>query len=540
MALDGIVLNKIVNKLNEEVPLRINKIYSVGKTELLFNVRSNRTNKRLLISNDSNQNRVQLSNRGYDNDSEPTNFVMLLRKYLLNGIISEIKQYGYDRIVRITINNHNNIGDEVTYYLYLELLGRYSNTILCDSDDIIIDAIKRISPLESESKSIIPGAKYVNIANTSKVDFFSATQIDINSNLSQTYAGISPILSDEIKYRLINGESLTAVQNLISNSESLYICKKSQKMDYHVIPLTKAFESFSENNIFDALDEFYYDRSLNQRIKQETNDLLKFLKREIKKATKKISKLQNDLGTNQNYAQHLIKGDLLTTYMYEFKKGDSEVILIDYNTNEPVTIKLDEKLSPNDNAQKYYKMYRKQKKSLDHILEQIQIANDNIDYFSLLRDQLDFADIASAREIKQELINNKLLFEKRKYNKKVKNKPSYLEMYYNDVLIRVGRNNIQNDYLLKDANRNHYWFHINQYHGSHVIVCTTELTADLIEFAATLAVQYSQAKTANNVDVNYTKVRNVKRTKVKGLVNISEVSTVTIENDYELIKDYIK
>lgn len=540
MALDGIVLSKIVKQLNTEIPMRINKIYSIGKSELLFNIRSNRTNKRLLISNDSNQNRIQLSNRGYDNDSEPTNFVMLLRKHLLNGIISEVKQYGYDRIIRLTIDTHNNIGDEVKFYLYLELLGRYSNTILCDSNDIIIDAIKRISPLESESKSIVPGAKYVNIANTTKQDFFKASQIDINSNLSQTYAGVSPILSDEIKYRITNGESLSSIQSLINDSEKLYICKKGGKMDFHVMPLTKEFESFSESSIFDCLDEFYYDRSLNQRIKQETNDLLKFIKREIKKATKKISKLQNDLLTNQNYEQHLIKGDLLTTYLYEFKKGDKEVTLIDYNTNEPMTIALDEKLSPNDNAQRYYKLYRKQKKSLDHILEQIELASDNIEYFSLLKDQLDFADIASAREIKQELINNKLLFEKRKYNKRAKNKPSYLEMYYNDVLIRVGRNNIQNDYLLKHANRNHYWFHIDQYHGSHVIVCSSELTDELIVFAATLAAQYSQAKTASNVSVNYTQVRNVKRTKVKGLVNISDINNVTIKNNHDLIKDYIK
>ncbi|NLY62249.1 MAG: fibronectin/fibrinogen-binding protein [Erysipelothrix sp.] len=542
MALDGIVLNKIVEKLNEDLPIRINKIYSIGKNEILFNVRAQRENKKILISNNPNHNRIQLTSRNYDNDQEPSNFVMLLRKYLLNGNIVKINQFNFDRIIEIQIENHNNIGDLVTYNLHLELLGRYSNTILCDSDNIIIDAIKRISPFESETKSIIPGAKYQNIVDYEKTSLYDAKTIDINANLSQVYSGLSPALAEEIKYRISKQEDLIDIIGEIKNSDQLVISKKGVKSDYHLIPLTNLYEDFTAMDIFDGLDHYHYDKSLNQRIKQETDDLLKFIRREIKKSKKKIEKISNEIHVNTDYEDFRLKGDLLTTYLYSFKKGDKEVTVIDYNDNQEMTIQLDTKLAQIDNAQKYYKQYRKRKNSLNHLNEQIEIANNNIAYFTLLKDQLEFADIASAKEIKEELIANKYLFDKKKTKKasQRKSKPNYLSVFYNDISIKVGRNNIQNDYLLKQAHRNDYWFHVADYHGSHVLVSASELSDDIIEFAATLAAQYSQISTAENVTVNYTQVRNIKKTKIKGLVNLSQFDSITIPNDKNLIKDYIK
>ncbi|NLC33855.1 MAG: fibronectin/fibrinogen-binding protein [Erysipelothrix sp.] len=540
MALDGILLNSIVDNLHPYLPMRINKIYSVGKNEILINIHTKLKNQRLLISNDANANRIQITYRNYEHDQEPENFIMVLRKYLINGLILDIKQFEHDRILCLTIENHNSIGDKVIYHLYLELLGRYSNTILTHENDIIIDSAKRISPLVSETKAIVPGAKYVNPTNTHKENILIATSLDINANLSEVYSGVSPALATVIKTELQNGQTLENIQNKLRSSKTLTISKGDKKSDYHIIPLQQDYQSFETLELFAGLDQYYYDVTMNQRIKQETDNLTKFLKREIKKAKRKIVSLNDDYHKNKSYEEHLHTGDLLTTYMYQIHKGEHFTEVVDYNTNEMVQIELDPKRSPNENAQHYYKMYRKQKNSLDHIKVQIETAEHNIQYYSLLLDQLAFGDIKSAKEIRMELINNKLLFDK-KQNKPIRNqKPSYLEIYYKDQRFLVGRNNLQNDYLLKNSSKHHYWFHVSEYHGSHVILRSDTIDDDLLSFGATLAAHYSQVKHSSHLDVNYTQVKHIKKTKVKGLVHLDEFKTINVSNDLELIKPYIK
>lgn len=540
MALDGIVINKLVNHLNEQTPIRINKIYSIGKNELLFNVRTNSKSEKLIISGDANQNRIHFTNKNYPNDSEPTNFVMLLRKHLTNGQIVKIKQFNYDRILQLKISTHNSIGDNITLYLYLELMGRYANIIFCDADNIIFDAIKRISPLDNPNQVVVPGAQYIVNADMDKKDLYDYKNLDINESLVSQISGISPTLEKEIRFRLDNGQHLEAIINEIKSKESLILSSNDKNSDFHIIELTHAYQKFKEVSFDNGFDLFFYEKSQQERIKQEANDLLRFLRKESKKLKKKLIKIHEEIENNQHSEINLKYGDLLMTYHYDLTKGAPYANVIDYDTNESITIPLDEKLSPIENAQKYYKLYKKQSKSIVHLNEQVKIATEELEYFDLLMDQLQYADIHSAKEIRQELIDKKYLFEKKNYKSKRKvSKPNYLSVEYEGINIKIGKNNVQNDYILKQANRNDMWFHIQTYHGSHVIVNSPDPSDKVIEVAATLAAHFSQAKYSENVTVDYTLVKNVKRTGTKGLVLLKSFDSIVIENDESLIEQLI-
>lgn len=538
MALDGIMLNKVVLKLSEYLPMRINKIYDNGKYELLFHIKPKTKAKILLISGQPNYNRIHFTTKTYQNNDAPNNFVMLLRKHLLNGFIVDIKQYSLDRIIKIQIQNYNDIGDLIFYNLYVELKGRFANIIFTDENDIIFDAIRRISPLENPNKAIIPGAKYVVEYDKQKQNPFKTSNFDINESLINQFIGFSPTLEAEVRYRL-KKDNFENIINDIKNSNK-FIISNNQNSDFHTIKLTHKYNDFKEYDLFDGFDQFYYLKSQSERIKQETNNLLKIVNKQLKKQNKKLIKLQKELKINTNSKENLKAGDLIMTYQYEIKKGMDFVNLIDYDTNLPITIKLNKALDPIKNANNYYKLYQKQKRSLKYLEVQIEETNNEIAYLSLIKDQLQFADIKSAQEIKEELIINKYLPLKVK-SKKKKRKPNFLIIHYDEnTIIRVGKNNIQNDYItFKLANRNDYWFHIKDYHGAHITVNTTNLSEKLIIFAATLATYYSQAKDLNISEVNYTQIKNVKRLKTKGLVSLSNINSTTINVDYEIIKQYI-
>ena len=545
MALDGIMLSKVVTDLSNYLPMRINKIYGVNKSEVLFHINANRENKVLLVSCEPSSNRIHFTNKDYTHQDFPNNFVMLLRKHLLNGIITAIKQNDYDRHLKMTITNRNSIGDQVSFNIYIELLGRFANMIFCDEEDVIFDAIKRISPIENPKAAIIPGATYQISTPQDKKNPFTESNFDINESLVKQFSGFSPTLDKEVKFRISNNESFAEIINKLKNSKELVITTKGKKTDYHTLELKHLKGSSKSYPIHKGFDKLYYDLALKKRIENETRNISRFLNREIKKTSKKLVKLEDQLEKNKNADINLKYGDLILTYQGQIKKGMKFTNLIDYETNEPITINLDERLDAVSNSQKYYKKYRKQTNSIKHLKNQIKLANKDLDYFNLLLDQLEYADINSAIDIKQELIDNKYLFEKTKKKQKGKkrNKPNFLSIQYDqDTLIRVGKTNVQNDYVtFKASNRNDYWFHVQDYHGAHVSVATNNLSNDIIEVCATLATYFSKARNSKNVAVNYTQIKNIKKIPKAslGMVSLDTYQTVTIENDFDLIKDFV-
>ncbi len=544
MALDGLMLNNVIKDLNTYLPMRINKIYGINKTEMLFHMRANKQRKLLLISTEATSNRIHFSSRDYTNENEPNNFVMLLRKHLINGVISEIVQKDYDRYIKIKVDNHNSIGDPVSFYIYLELLGRFSNMIFCDENNVIYDAVKRISPLENPNAIIIPGATYELVKSQNKKDPFIDHNYDINDSFVNQFSGFSPLLDKEFRYRIKQGETFQKIINEIKNSNKLVISKTNNQPDFHAIPLKHLSKVFKEYKISQGFDILYYELALKRQIANETKNLSRFIARELKKQQKKIVRLNNQFEKNLDADINLKYGDLIITYQHQIKKGMKYANLIDYENDLPITIELDEKVDAIANAQKYYKKYRKQTNSLKHLTTQIDLANNEIKYFQVLSDQLEFADINSAKEIKQELIDNQYLFEKKsKHKARKKSKPDFLTINYNDqTMIRVGKSNIQNDFVtFKASSKNDYWFHVANYHGAHVSVSTNDLSDDIISLCANLAAYYSKARTLKNVSVNYTQIKNVKKIPKAplGMVAIENFNSIYIEIDPLLIEKFI-
>lgn len=545
MALDGIILQAITRELQPIVNAKINKIYQIFKTELIFNLRLQRENATLLVSCHSLYNRIQLTKRKYQTPDQPTNFAMLLRKHLENGTIRKIEQFDLDRYLIITVENRDDIGDLRQKYLCVELMGKYANIILCDENFKILDALLRIPPFQNAQRIIQPGAQYQKPDAFDKVNPFLATNYDPSLTFTQQFSGFSPLLSKEVSYRLSQGEDFMTIIQQLKTSQTLYLHQIQNKMEYHLIPLTHLSSTYKEMPIMAGLDYLYYQLEEKEQIKQYTGDLFKFVRREIKKAQSKLPKLQASLEAAWDCDQWRVYGDLLYSYPNVVTKGHSSIVLPDFEGND-ITIPLDPRFDQKTNAKKCFQKYQKLKTAQKHLQRQIEATNQDLIYFQTIAQQLEYATINDAQEIRQELAQYGYLKQQsipKKRKQKVA-KLNYLTIpYRDDITIYVGKNNLQNDYLtFHHARKHHYWFHTKDYHGAHIIVTTDVLDEPLIRLCATLAAYFSQGKDSSSIPVNYTQIKNIKKipnTRL-GFVALSHYKTIYIDIDETLLAPYIE
>ena len=536
MALDGIILNKVKEELETHLPMRINKINSTSNTEVIFNVHADRVRTNLVISLHSVYNHISLSNENYTNFEEPSTFVMVLRKYLTNGIITSITQNNYDRYLLLEIRALNELYDEKNYLLSVELMGKYANLILIDKEtNKIIDALKKIPPYLNNKRTILQGANFDLPENQNKIDPFEDNNIDFNESLVKQIQGFSKQLEEEIRYRMSNGEEYKDILNEIKDSNKLYI---SDNNDYHIIPLTYLNKGYKEYSIEKGFDTLYYQANEKERIKTVTEDIYKFVKRQIKHFDTKVIKLNQSLIDSENLNEDKENGDLLYTYSNLEQKGLKEIEIIDYDGNSK-KIKLDPKLSIKQNANKYFTNYTKKRKGKVYIEEQLDIAKKELEYFNALREQLDIASYTDALEIKEELIKYGYL--RKKVNKPKKNKKINLyQVEYKGSIITFGKNNTQNDYLsFTYAKPNNMWFHAKDYHGAHLVVNTDNPSEEVLRMCANLAAYFSNGRLSSSVPVNYCLAKNLKKVKgtKPGFVTIKNYKTIFI--DPELDDDLI-
>lgn len=545
MALDGILLHKIVNNLQFLEQSRINKIYQVSNTELLFQIKPKGPKVQLLISCHSQFNRIHLTDHKYPTPEEPNVFIMLLRKHLENGIIQSIQQGELDRYLTLTITNRNELGDIVQKYLMIELMGKYANAILCNEDFKIIDAMKRIPPFENTKRILQPGATYQYPESQQKKDPFTSTTYDPSLTFTEQFAGFSPLLSKEVQYRIEQGQTFSAIIKEIEESELFYISKKTDLEEYHCIPLTYLKIPAQAYPIMEALDVLYFHKEERDRIRQQTGDLFKFVRKEIKKSQQKLPKLYTSLEEAMNNEQWQVYGDLLYAYSYQVKKGMKAIELPSFENDSLIMIPLDEKLDGKQNAKKYFQKYRKGKNGQHYIQEQITITEKELHYFQGLEQQLLLADFNDAKEIREELVQYGYMSSiKQKIRKQKKVKEyHYLTVSVNDqVTIYVGKNNLQNDYLtFQLARKDYYWFHAKEFHGAHVVVNTSEPNEEVIRLAAMLAAYFSQGRQSSSIPVDYTQVKNIKKIpKSKlGFVSITNYKTIYIDIDETILSNYI-
>ncbi|KAJ0072808.1 Rqc2 family fibronectin-binding protein [Bacillus altitudinis] len=564
MSFDGIFTYGMTNELQETLTGgRISKIHQPYKHELIFHIRSKGKNHKLLLSAHPSYARVQLTEHHDDNPSEPPMFCMLLRKHLEGGFIERFEQIGLDRVIVLHVRSRNEIGDEQTRKLYIEIMGRHSNLILVeDETEQIIDGLKHLSPSVNSYRTVLPGHQYLLPPAQQKLNPFDVTKEDILKHLRfqegkianqivDTFSGVSPLFAKEAVHRagLANQETIPSTllemfQLIQAHSFTPQLTRKDGKEYFYLLELQhvdgdmKTFDSLSE-----LLDRFYFGKAERDRVKQQAADLERFVANEKKKNENKLKKLTRTLEESQNAHKYQLYGELLTANIYAIKKGDKEATVINYYDEDggEITIPLKTNKTPSENAQAYFTKYQKAKNAVEAVNEQIERTHEEIVYFDELIQQLSSASPKDLEEIREELVEGKYLRPKQKRNAK-KKKPStiQLEAYESSqgVPILVGKNNKQNEYLTtKAAARDEIWLHTKDIPGSHVVIRHKAPDEQTLLEAAQIAAYFSKAKESSSVPVDYTKIRHVKKPNgaKPGFVTYDQQQTLFVTPDEDVV-----
>lgn len=522
MALDGIILHKLITPVQDILPARVQKVYQVSTTEILFQLHGKQGKSQLFISCHSVYNRMLLTNKNYPTPLEPNNFIMVLRKYLEGSTIESCFQAGLDRWCTFTVSHRNMLGDKETLRIIVELMGKYANLILVDPEDKIIDVLKRIPPFENSKRILMPNATFVPMEAQDKKDPFKEHMVDSSVSLVKQFAGFSPLLAREAEFRMSLGQSFSSIMQSIEDSNALYVAEEHPEINFHVIPLTHLGKA-KQYPLMEGFESLYAQSEEKERIKQIAGDVFHVAKKELKHQSTKLPRLQKEYDTALDCDKYRLYGDLLYTYGITDTKGKQDIQLENYEDGKMITVPLDPKLDGNQNAKKAYTKYTKLKKGQTYLQEQIAICQNEIDYFTGVLEQLDIADFDTALEIKQELIKLGYMKEKQKSNKRKKKKESEPNITTvtspSGISVSYGKNNLQNEYLTwHKARKEEIWSHAKEYHGAHVIIHAPEADEATLRFAANLAAYYSSGRNSSSVPVNYCKVRQLKKYQVQDLV----------------------
>ena len=573
MSFDGIVTRKIVNELRKEVlGGKIQKIFQPSKNDLVFNIYSMGKSRKLLLSANNNEARINLTNKKYENPEKPENFCMVLRKHLNQAKILDIQQYGLDRVVEFSIASIDEMGFDTSKKLIVEIMGRHSNIILTDENYKIIDAIKRVNDQMSKVRQIFPSLDYERILSD-KIDInnkdFNKDILYLSPKIPNNfvpfklfytyYEGFSPVVGKELIYRAgidprINwglvSESEKALLNdilyklrmdILNDDLGAFDYRDDKKIkEYHTIRLTHL--NFEENDyemLSEAIDDFYIINKSNDRLDQMKSNLIKVVNNHKKSVNKKINILNDNLLKEPMAVKAKKEADLLAANLYRIEEKSKEIRLEDfYNDNKLILIKLDPRKTPWKNINNLYNRTKKIKSSINYAKKDIPKQKDFLEYLNQLEDFINrTSSISDLEEIRDEMYENKLIKKKAKSKQK---HPVSKPLHYktnNDADIYVGKNSKQNDYItLKLARKDDLWFHVKDSPGSHVILKSDKLNQEDINIAAYLAAINSSISNDNKVDVDYTEKKHVNKAKgaKAGMVYYENFSTITVDMDNNL------
>lgn len=527
MALDGIFLHHLKKEIEAfSVGSRIEKIYQPSKEELVFSLRSREGTKKLLLSCKADSARIHFTDYPPENPAKPPMLCMLFRKHLTGSRITAVTQNGLERIIKIRADAVNELGDPISLTIVVEIMGRYSNVILLNENGNIIDALKRIDENKSQVRCVLPGEVYVLPPQQNKLNLFDDDIEQIkeriyqsNKTLSNAFQdavmGVSPIVCREYE----NGVEIEKIREYAEHPVPVAVIRETP-MDFSFMPVKqygslvelKEFETFSA-----LLDFFYYEKVRADRIRQRSGDLFKKLQSLQERAVRKAVNREKELADCRDKDKYRVYGDLLSTNQYNLVKGAPFYDLENYYDNcNIIRIPVDAALSPSQNAQKYYKEYRKKQIAETKLNDFIEDAKKEAEYLETVIDSLSRAETDSEiTEIRNELAETGYL--KYKNDKKSKNTKALKPMEFESeegFKIFVGRNNLMNDRLTLKLSKNYdLWLHTKDIPGSHVVVRNDgrEFTDKVIREAAMLAAKNSKAGNSSNVPVDYTIIKNVKK-----------------------------
>ena len=572
MPLDAVCLQAVVAELAPQITgSRIEKIQQPARDQVVLLLRGNR---RLLLSAGGGQPRLHLTELPRDNPAQPPMFCMLLRKYLSGGIIESIQQAPLERVVTLTVSAADELGERSQFSLILEAVARRANLILADKDGHIIDCLRRIDFEMNPDRQVLPGLFYHLPTPPDKVSPFTVTEEEFaalaaaagegapaDQWLVRTVNGLSPLVARELTFRACGSTDapVTGHTAALWSAFAAWRYTVNEKhftpemlkhsgvpMDFtylHVGQYGGAAEEETYTSFSRLLDDFYEKREQAERVKQKGQDLVKTASNGAARLRRKIAAQEQELAESKNRDKWRVYGELITANLYRMERGMSRLTAQNYYDPDcaDVDIPLDVRLSPQENAAKYFKKYTKAKTAEKCITAQLEKARVELTYLESVLQELTLAESEQDfNDIRAELTDGGYL---RAKGRKQPQRPSKPREFRSTAGLRilVGRNNRQNDRLTaKDAEKWDIWLHTQRIHGSHVILCTGGAQPDeqSIAEAAALAAYFSQAQDGTKVPVDYTPVKFVKKPagSPPGFVNYTNYKTILADPSEELVK----
>ena len=574
MPLDAVCMTALAEELRQALEGgKVDKIYQPTRDEVVLHMRTGRGNRKLLLSANPQHPRAQLTGLTRENPETPPMFCMLLRKYFLGGRILGISQPSMERLLDFKFETLSELGDRVERRLVLECIGRKSNLIMLDDSGRITDCLRRADADLSAQRPVMPGLFYQLPASTGKLDPTAMAEEEHTALiLSQapegegqdkwlldTFSGISPLVARELEFQSGGSREelaarMTKLTGIIERRDftPVTLVREGKSFEFSFMPILqygpsvelKRYESFSQ-----MLDDYYEQKEAQERVKQRGQDFIRSVTQARNRTVRKIANQEQDLRNAADREKMRRYGDIITTNFYQMRKGQTVLRAQDYYDPDcaEVEIPLDPLLTPQQNAAKYYKDYKKAQKAEEMLAIQLDKNRRELDYLDSVLQTISMSEgDRDLQEIRQELMENGYLRQhKRKMTAKGKQKIVHSKpMEFRSsagLTILVGKNNSQNDRLtLKDADKRDIWLHVQKLHGSHVILKTGGAEPDEASFteAAMLAAWFSQGKDSGQVPVDYTPVRVVKKPAgaKPGFVVYNTYNTMYVTPAEELVK----
>ena len=547
MPMDGVMLGFVVRELREKlVGGRVDKLTQPEKDEIIMTIRNQGENRMLLATANAGSARIHLTNEKKNNPLEPPTFCMLMRKMLLGSRVSDVRQIAGDRIAEIDFDCLDEMGDHVTRRLICEFMGRHSNLIFTQQDGKIIDSVVHVTEEISRVREVLPGLKYQLPPEQGKLCYDALTAEELKNRLScaapgplhkalsQAVSGLSPQTAKEIVLR-VTGSEERRVEDCPAEETASAIAAFLEKMPDLTRPMlvrdeegnvadVTPFEYLTRrhmdnrpmHSVSESLEAYFRTRDQADRIHQKASALHRVLKNNIERCEKKLGLQMDALMDSARMEEYRIKGELLTAGLHQVVKGAKAVELPNYYDPEckPILIELDVKLSPGQNAQKYFKLYQKARSARNLAAEQKAKTEEELNY---LAGQLD--NLGKCTE-ESELFEIRAELEQQGYvranhnRRQMKNLPPSKPLKFTSsegIIILVGKNNLQNDKLTASAQPDEIWMHAKDMPGSHVIIVSENPGNKTMEEAASLAAWYSSGRTSGRVPIDYTRRRYVKK-----------------------------
>lgn len=529
---------------HELVGGRIQKINQPFEQELVLQIRSNRKSLKLLLSAHSVFGRVQLTDTTFENPAVPNTFIMVMRKYLQGAVIEAIQQVENDRILEISVSNKNEIGDSVAVTLVIEIMGKHSNIILLDkASGKIIEAIKHVGFSQNSYRTILPGSTYVAPPQTGSLNPFTVgdeklfeilqTEEIEPKRLQQIFQGLGRDTATELSGRLTT-DRLKTFRAFFASPTQPSLTEKS----FSALLFSDSKTQMS--TLSELLDTFYKDKAERDRVNQQASELIRRVENELEKNRKKLGKQEDELLATENAEEFRQKGELLTTFLHQVPNDQDQVELDNYYTGEKILITLDKALTPNQNAQRYFKRYQKLKEAVKHLTSLIEETRTTILYLESVETALAQASLTEIAEIREELIQTGFIRRRQREKIQKRKKPEKYLASDGQTIILVGRNNLQNDELtFKMAKKDELWFHAKDIPGSHVVITGNLQPSDEVKTdAAELAAYFSKARLSNLVQVDMIEIKKLnKPTGGKpGFVTYTGQKTLRVTPDADKIK----